>query len=329
MPKCIAIDKVFGERVLSILKKHDLINNEYRVYRVKDQVLIPLKDHVSYEYLKNLINNVSFRITSCRPPKRKRKFIENIPSYDLLGEVVIIRAKVLEKYSVDEIINIIRNIHPRVKTIYLKEETADKFRIPRLRLLWGNRIEEVVVKEYSLLFKVLLGKVYYNKRLSEEHHRLALMCNDYERIIDLFSGIGGFPIHIASMHKSMILANDLNPYAHKLIIENILLNKKRIKGSIFATRLDASEFMRFDSLKGYFNRVIANLPHKSTKYMNLYNHLLTHNGYLHLYVVAKDIREVIDLINEKYGNIWLIDSYKRVLDYAPYTYIYRIDLVKR
>jgi tRNA (guanine37-N1)-methyltransferase len=329
MVECIVIDKVFAEHVLDILKKHGLISNEYRTYRVGDQVFIPLKDHVNYEYLKSIIGNISFKIMSCNPPKRRRKHVENVPSHDLLGKVVIIRANVLERYSINELVNIIRSIYPGVKAIYLKEETVEEFRIPRLKLLWGTSVEEVIVKEYGLLFKVLLGKVYYNRRLSEEHHRLALICGDNEKIIDLFSGIGGFAIHIASKHKSIVLANDLNPYAHKLIIENILLNRKRIRGLILATRLNASEFMGFNSLRNYFDRIIANLPHRSIEYMDLYDHLLTRHGYLHLYIVAKNIEEVISLINEKYGNTWFIDSYKGILDYAPYTYIYRIDLVKR
>jgi tRNA (guanine37-N1)-methyltransferase len=329
MVKCIIIDKVFGEYVLNILRKNNLVNEEYKIYSINDQIFIPLKDHVGYKYLGKIIDDIPFMITDCNPPRRKKRFFEKIPSYDLLGDVVIVRANVLERYSVEELVCIIKSIHPKVRAIYLKEETVEEFRIPRLRLLWGTHVEEVIVKEYGLLFKVLLGKVYYNKRLSEEHHRLALMCSDYERIIDLFSGIGGFTIHIASMHKLIILANDLNPYAHKLIIENMLLNRKRIKGLILATRIDASEFIGFNSLKGYFNRVIANLPHRSIEYMDLYDHLLARNGYLHLYVVAKDVEGIIDLINEKHGNVWSIDSYRRVLDYAPYTYIYRIDLVKR
>jgi len=70
-----------------------------------------------------------------------------------------------------------------------------------------------------LQFKVKLGEVYFNPRLSEEHHRLAEATKSGEVVVDAFTGIGGFAIHIASLKTSLVIANDANPVAYKLLVE--------------------------------------------------------------------------------------------------------------
>lgn len=328
MTKCVKIYKIYANNVLALLKKHGLLNREYKVSHDKEYVYIPIIQG-SDDKVHIILKEFEYELIDCLPEKRrKHRDHKYIPSYDLLGDIVVVRENVLENISREQLINTLLDLHPHIKAIYIKEKTINEFRLPKLKLIWGVEVGSVIVKEYGLLFRIMLGKVYYNKRLSEEHRRIATISGDNEKIIDLFSGIGGFPIHIASMHKSFILANDLNPYAFVSIIDNILLNRKKLRGNIAVTKIDAKEFMNFPSLKEYFDRLIANLPHKSIEYMYVYDYLLRKNGILHLYIIGKSLEDVLERIG-KYSDKWFLEKATRVLDYAPYTYIYRLDLVKR
>lgn len=327
MVKCIKVPKKHASQVLALVKKHGLLNRDYKVSRDEKHVYIPLIDN-SYAKIHEVLRDFEYELIDCELEKYRKYRYDYIPSYDLLGNVVIVRENVFANISEDELVKIMLDLHPRIKAIYVKEETVNEYRVPKLRLLWGEEVEWVIVKEYGLRFKVMLGKVYYNKRLSEEHRRIAVTSHDNEKIIDLFSGIGGFSIHIAAMHKTFVIANDLNPYAFLSTIDNIMLNRRKLKGSVIATKMNAVEFMDFSSLRGYFDRLIANLPHRSTEYMHVYDHLLKKNGYLHLYSIGRAPEEILEKL-EKYSDKWVFENAVKVLDYAPYIYIYRLDLVKR
>ncbi len=327
---CVKIEKQYGELTIRLLKNRNMINQEYRVYSDKEYVYIPINEKISKEELTSILNEhkIDFSIVSCNPPKReKRTPPKHVPSYDLLGEVIIIRKNVLENISSEELIYTLRKLNPKIKAIYVKHETIDSYRVPKLELIWGEPVEEVIVKEYGLKFKILLGKVYYNKRLSEEHRRIAELCRDGEVVMDLFSGIGGFAIHIASLRKSIVFANDLNPYAYQCILDNIVLNKKFLKGIIIPMKLNALFFTELKPLHSIFDRIIANLPHNSLEFKNVYDVLLKNKGILHLYVVSKNPDEVVRILR-KWDN-YVLTGYKKVLDYAPYTFIYRFDLFKK
>ena len=327
---CVKVEKRSGEITIRILKNHNMINQEYRVYNDEEYVYIPINEETSKEELTSILDKhkIDFQIVSCSPPKKeKRTLPKHVPSYDLLGDIIIVRSNVLKNIGLEELINTLRKLNPRIKAIYMKHETIDSYRLPKLELIWGEPVEEVIVKEYGLKFKILLGKVYYNKRLSEEHRRIANLCKDGEVVMDLFSGIGGFAIHIASLRKSIVFANDLNPYAYQCILDNISLNKKFLKGIIIPIKINALFFTELKPLHGLFDRVIANLPHNSLEFKRVYDVLLKNKGILHLYVVSKNPDEIVRILR-KWDN-YVLMGYRRVLDYAPYTFIYRFDLLKK
>ncbi len=320
--KCISVDKRYAEKVIKILKNINALANEYRVTRNGDRVFIPIRADIDYKLLEKLLL-FKYEIIDCNPPSRKKIMIKP-PSHDYIDNIVIVRENILSYMDLGEIVEVFRRIYPRLRAIYVKTGTYGLYRVPELKLVWGNKVEYIIHKEYGLRFKVLLGKVYFNPRLGEEHHRLANEVRDYEKVFDLFAGIGGFTIHIASLHNVYITANDLNPYCYKLIIENITLNKKRLKGRIIVSNLDAYMIPLYFK-NNVYDRVISNLPGEGYKFFKVYDYLLKDNGILHLYLIGKNCDELLEKIPDK----WVLVKCKRVLDYAPYIYIHRLDLVKR
>jgi len=318
---CVKVPRRRGEEARRLLRDLGIIDKAYRIFSDNDYVYIPIRG----EAVEILSRYSWIEIVDCSPPPRRKRRTVVLPSHDLVGDVVIIRENVFEQpgINIDSIVSGFREIYPGIRAIYVKTRTIGDYRVPELRLLWGERVEKTIRKEYGLRFVVYLGKVYYNPRLSEEHHRIAEMVKDGERVIDVFAGIGGFSIHIASMHDSIVIANDLNPDAYTSIIENILLNKKRLRGRIGVLNMDARSLPHYFR-RGVFDRCIANLPHNSFSFMDVYRYLLRKNGILHLYYVGKTCD---DYDAEKLEG-WRLEGCSRVLDYAPYIYIYRLDLVK-
>ncbi len=322
---CVDVYKGFAERTIGILRRHGLIDEKYLITRSGGRVLIPVK-YVDKKHLDNILYGIKYSLRDCNPPKRTVRVGKDLPSHDRIGSVVIIRENVLKEMNreeLDRMIKLFRETYRGLEAIYVKTRTIGEYRVPELRLLWGRRVEEIIHREYGLRFLVLLGRVYFNPRLGEEHHRLAVETSDGERIVDLFAGIGGFTIHIASLRNAVIVANDLNPYCYFSIVENIMLNRRRIKGDIVVLNLDALQIPKYLG-RGVFDRVIANLPMGSYRFYHVYDHLLGEGGVLNLYITGRSCDGVMDRID--WG--WGILGCRRVLDYGPRIYIYRIDLVK-
>jgi tRNA (guanine37-N1)-methyltransferase len=317
--KCFCVPAGMGEEAIRILRSRGLVDDRYRVSSGNGRVCIPLVTGVEAEASRLLPYG---SVENCSPPPRRIAAKISLPGHDRIGGVIIIRENALSQgVEADELASAFKRVYGRVDAIYVKESTTGSYRLPVLRLLWGRPVREVIHREYGLEFKVRIGDVYFNPRLSEEHRRIALLTKDGERVFDIFSGIGGFAIHIAHLHDSIVFANDLNPAAYYSIMENILLNKRRLRGRVMPLNLDAGVLPLVFN-RGVFHRVIANLPHSSMNYMEVYRHLLADHGVLHLYIVGKDCGGF------RFEAGWRMLDCRKVLDYAPGTFICRVDLVK-
>lgn len=324
MPLCIKVHKSIAERAIKELRKLGLINENYKIERAGEEVIIPL---TSCEDDVIELSIGKFNVLTCTPTMRTTTISLKLPSLDIIGDVVIIREKVVETWNTNELLENIRRVYPRIKAIWVKEETIDFYRKPVLKLLWGEEIRDIIVKEHGLRLKVRLGEVYFNPRLSEEHHRIAQLVRDGEIIIDAFSGIGGFALHVATSKYALTIANDLNPVAYDLLVENIELNRKRIKGTLIPLNLDARDLpsiIRRESA----DRLIADLPPWSTEFRDVYWELLRPGGILHLYRLSQSPLDIEHELREVFKN-WDIVTCRLVLEYAPRAGIYRCDLVKR
>lgn len=323
VPLCLSVDKSKANSVLRALRSSKLLNDEYKITRTGDTVLIPIKE-TGRETLARLLEE--FSIVDCNPPRRRVLINTKMPSMEHLGEVVIVRRNVLDYITPRDLVDRIKAVYPRVRAVWIKEETCDSFRKPLLRLLWGEEIREVVVKEYGLLFKVKLGEVYFNSRLAEEHRKVASMIKHGEVVLDAFSGVGGFAIHAAALRQVLVFANDLNPVAYELLVENLYLNRRRLRGVVVPLNMDTRDLVGV-LREGSVDRIIADLPHQSLEYADVYEKLLRPRGVLHIYVLSKLSENIEELVLEKFSS-WSLECCTSVLEYSPGASIYRCDLVK-
>ena len=203
-------------------------------------------------------------------------------SFDIIGEVAIIQLPEqllkVSKYIGEAILK----VHKNVKCVYAKVGTIKgKFRLPHLLHIAGEQIELTTHKEYGLSFLVDVKRCYFSPRLANEHRRIALLAKDGEYVIDMFSGVGPFAIHIASVRKALVYAIDINPYAYRCLIKNIRLNKRKLKGAVVPICSDSRVVAEY--LRGIANRVIMNFPDDPYSFLEHALLFLNDEGVIHVY----------------------------------------------
>ena len=121
-------------------------------------------------------------------------------------------------------------------------------------------------------------------------------------------------------------AVDKNPHAIECLLKSLSINRN-LKGTIIPVCTDVADFL--DLIRdNYFDRLIMNLPHRAIDYLELVWPKLRLGGIVHLYVLASIEDEVYDKVFNLSLSMFRIKGVKKVLDYAPFKYIYRIDLLK-
>ena len=143
-------------------------------------------------------------------------------------------------------------------------------------------------------FSLDVKKVYFSPRLATERRRISEQVEDNEIIVDMFAGIGPFPISIAREHKVKIYAIDINPDAYKYIKKNIELNK--LEGNIIPLLGDVGEVLQGLNIKA--DRIIMNLPGTAWNYLDTAIKSLKHGGVIHYYEFASEYQIPIERIIE-------------------------------
>lgn len=129
-----------------------------------------------------------------------------LPYREIIGEVILSKNK-------------------GIRTVVNKIDTIDTmFRNFKMEVLAGENNFFVEHSESNCLFKFDFSKVYWNSRLSDEHHRLVQLFRKGDAICDVFAGVGPFSIP-AGKKGAIVFANDLNPDSYKSLKENVSLNK--------------------------------------------------------------------------------------------------------
>ncbi len=247
--------------------------------------------------------------------------VEPPVSYVLVGPVAIVsldeRVRGREREVAEQLLRI-----PGVRAVYGKVETVGEYRVQRLVHLAGEKLDYVRYREHGLEILVPLGRVYINPRLATEHYRLASTIAKDDIVLDMFSGWGGFPLVISLLGRArLIVANDINPWAVRTLVDAIERNRSKLKTTIIPVMADAATLPEI--LAPVFTRIIMNLPHEAVKYVPVALRLCSPQGCtLHVYTIASTEEEAAAKL-ENYGRV---ERTVKVLDYAPYRYVYRVDL---
>ncbi len=322
-----------AEKARGILRRAGILIDGLRPVQEDDYVLFPVGDpHGAARLL--TAHGVDAVPGEASFPKyrRARRLETRVKGFHLVGDIAVFSKTA--GVDVDEYRRAAESLiesNPRIKSVWLKVDTGGEYRVPRLLHLAGEPATETIAREYGLSFRVDIAKAYYNPRLASEHRRVALQVSDGEVVLDMFTGIGAFPVHIASLHRAEIVALDLNPHAAQLALENARLNEKKLQGTIHVFQGDARHAPHV--LASTFHRIILNLPHASTSFAPQACRLLRRQGILHFYLIASTPGEAVEEVTRalhQAGCQALEDPrWRRVLDYSPSQAIYAVEVEAR
>lgn len=222
--------------------------------------------------------------------KLNKKDIENLKtSFDIIGKVVILEIpEKLEKHK--KIIGNAALEFTKRDSVYMKKSPIKgTIRIRELEFIAGEDNPITIHKEYKNRLKLDVSKVYFSPRLANERKKITSEVKNNENILDMFSGVGPYPIMIASSKNVKITAVDINKIAIDYLNENIKLNK--LEGEITPI---ANDITKIDFKNEKFDRIIMNLPGSAYEFLPLAVDLIANNGIINYYEFSEDFTQGIE-----------------------------------
>ncbi len=324
---CIAVPKKQANISIKMLSANSLLSKSYKISSDNDKVYIPV---TSLDKALKTLLSIGVRAEEChvgfeRKGQRVKRLTTMIKSYSVLGDIAVFSYthKIPEEEYKRAAIELISN-NKNIRSVYLKKETIGEYRTPLLVHLAGEKKTITRVKEYGLVFELDIEKVYYNQRLSSERRRVAEQVRNGERILDMFAGIGVFPLHIASRASALIVGNDINPYAVNFMIKNIELNKKRLLGTIIPMEADAMILDRV--LREGFDRIIMNNPTMAKQFLPIACGLVGRQAIIHYYRLATKCEDVEKELEQLGVCSIRILGCRSVIDHGPSKHVFSLDL---
>lgn len=281
------------------LMENDLMNMEYRIKADTKFGYIPINEDVNdyeivdmeLEPMKKVPHNFAELLEEELTPDE----IENLrTSFDTIGDVVILEIPE-NLQDKKQIIGDAALKFTKRRSIYMKKSAVKgTTRVRDLEFLSGVDDSVTIHKEHSARLKLDVREVYFSPRLATERKRVMQSVENGEKILDMFCGIGPFPIVIARNKNVDITAVDINESAIKYLDENIKLNK--LKGNIKTYCGDVRQVSAGFNMK--FDRIIMNLPGLAYTFLDVAIDLIEDGGIINYYEFSDSYEQGIKRLND-------------------------------
>ena len=281
------------------LMENDLMNMEYRIKADTDFGYIPINEDVNdYEIVDmelEPMNKVPHNFAELLEEELTPDEIENLrTSFDTIGDVVILEIPE-NLQDKKQIIGDAALKFTKRRSIYMKKSAIKgTTRVRDLEFLSGVDDSVTIHKEHSARLKLDVREVYFSPRLATERKRVMQSVENGEKILDMFCGIGPFPIVIARNKNVDITAVDINESAIKYLDENIKLNK--LKGNIKTYCGDVRQVSAGFNMK--FDRIIMNLPGLAYTFLDVAIDLIEDGGIINYYEFSDSYEQGIKRLND-------------------------------
>ena len=204
-------------------------------------------------------------------------------SYDIVGDIAIIRVPETLKHHFKLIAKTVMNTHREVESVWRQSSSvAGDYRLRQLEFIFGKPTAKTRYKEHGCVYKLDLKKVYFSPRLSYERLRIARLVQRGEVVLNMFSGVGCYSIAIAKHSEpNKIYSIDINPFAFKYLQENIRLNKA--EEIVIPLQGDAKTVTE-NKFQKAVDRVLMPLPERAYNYLDsALLALKSEGGWIHYY----------------------------------------------
>jgi tRNA (guanine37-N1)-methyltransferase len=337
-----------GERIRKALMEQDLLDTDYKIVFQNNSLYIPLRKKSQHNQVSDIVGPVDFEEgerefeSALQGPRTLAEALEGelspeelelVPrAYDLIGDIAVLEIpEELSKHS-DLIGRVFHGVHKNFSTVLAKGGAiSGTLRTREYRHLAGVNKTTTIHTEYGCRLAVDLAKAYFSPRLLEEHNRIAQLVIDNEMVVDMFCGVGPFPIHITKQHKAHVVAIDINSDAIALLKESMNLN--RLLGTIEPVIGDTKIFIS-NSKELIADRVIMNHPSGAFDFVTDACRILKPMGILHYYDFIggdnpeDDIKQkVSELVEDSGRSVHEVSLVRRVRDSAPHEFQMVVDLI--
>lgn len=305
----VKIPKNMANDVRKILLKHSILNLDAKIKRENDFVIIPLNEKPDQDMQKILgqkegkIIETNFE-TQKRSPRSLKDYLkgkiddktidEIRGSFDIIGDVVILEIPDdLKNYK--ELIGEAALKFTKRKAVFMKKsEIKGIIRTRELEHIAGEDISETIHQEFGCRLMLDVKRVYFSPRLATERKRVADNVKNGEVIVDMFAGVGPFPILIAKNHDVTVYAVDINPEAYKYTKKNIELNK--VQNKVIPILGDVREALENKNIKA--DRIIMNLPGSAYEFLDTAMKSLKSGGTIHYYEFSEDFERPVERLKK-------------------------------
>ena len=319
--KYLSVEKGNAETVRRRLMGSGHLDPSRQIIREGGRVLFPVMPDVPKE-IGELIEHRDGKPRELRPSWYGD--IANVPeglkphlprSFDAIGHVAVMKIPDDIRPYAGEVADAILACNPAIATVAIDEGIHGEDRVRTLKVVRGTETETEYV-EYGTRMLVDPTKVFFTPRLGFERWRVASLVTPFEKVLDMFAGVGPFSLHICRRAPSAeVYAVDSNPHAVEYMKANAKLNR--------VNNLHAISGKIEDVMKDLptFDRAIMNLPMRSVEHIPLALSKIG-EGWLHIYwivdnmddeVAMQEIRKRIETAGRGVGSI----SVREVKSYAP------------
>ena len=297
--KCVKVPlKQLNDTRIKLMEE-GLMNMEYRIKASDKYGYIPVNNDVDDFEIVNIelepMKIVPHNFSELLEDELTSEEIEDLrTSFDTIGDIVILEIpENLEDKKF--IIGDAALKFTKRKSIYMKKSAIKgTTRVRDLEFLAGRDDSVTIHKEHGARLKLDVREVYFSPRLATERKRVMESVNTGEKILDMFCGIGPFPIVIAKNKDADITAVDINESAIKYLDENIKLNK--LKGVIKTYCGDVREVSKSFNLK--FDRIIMNLPGLAYTFLDVAVNLIEDDGIINYYEFSDSYEQGIKRLKD-------------------------------
>ncbi len=320
----VFVFKKHGEKARRILDELQVISQDLRPFAKEEMLVIPVTRELENSEIESIGKEIYIKAEKGYFEERKRQLqVKDLlgfdPTMEIIGDIAIIE----DNEKKHEIAEAIMKCNKNVKTVLLTDGPVfGEFRIKKFKYVSGEEKTNTIYKEYGCIYHIDLEKAYFTQRLSTERSRVLEKIKETDTVIDMFAGIGPYSILIAKKKKpKLVIANDKNPEAVKLLIKNIEENKVK---NIKALNCDAKDLPKYFEKKA--DHVIMNLPCNAHVFLDEAVKITRPGGIIYYYAMteeenlfSKDMEMIKDAAKQNKRSVTIIDK-RKIRSYAPHQY---------
>ncbi|HJJ96820.1 MAG TPA: methyltransferase [Methanocorpusculum sp.] len=203
--------------------------------------------------------------------------IEELPRHEQIGGIVVLQDD--DALGAEKILAARPSVHT---ALFATSPVEGEFRTKTFRVLAGEPTTETMYHEYGRRMAIDLTAAYFSARLANERQRILSQMKAGEKILDMFAGVGPFPVMLGGSAE-LVIANDLNPGAVLLMQKNIRLNHLTNVLPMLGDARNLAEIL--SPMK--FDRIIMNLPMDAAAFLPAAAPLTKPGTIVHLYSLVE------------------------------------------